>query len=58
MELVEVNPLIDPTYRTKQIAVRILREILTGIALRKTGVTDPYYVDPLWADNGVPVKKK
>ena len=48
VELVEVNPLTDPTYRTKQVAVRILREILTGMALRKKGIKDPYYIDPLW----------
>jgi agmatinase len=54
VELVEVNPLTDPTYRTKQVAVRILREILTGMAMRKKGITDPMYLDPLWTDHGVP----
>ena len=42
----------DPTYRTAQVANRILREILTGMALRENGVTDPYYIDPLWEDHG------
>ena len=53
VELVEVNPLVDPTYRTGQVANRILREILTGMALREVGITDPNYIDPLWEDHGV-----
>ena len=52
VELVELNPLVDPTYRSRLVAVRILREVLTGIAMRKQGITDPYYVDPLWEDSG------
>ena len=54
VELVEVNPIADPTYRTKQVAVRILREVLTGMALRSLGVTDPNFIAPDWADHGVP----
>ena len=54
MEIVELNPLNDPTYRSKLVAVRAMREMLTGIAMRKSGITDPFYVDPLWDewDNG------
>ena len=37
MDLVEVNPVVDPTYRSSLVAVRILREMLTGIAMRKEG---------------------
>ena len=48
MELVEVNPLVDTTYQSRQVAVRILRELMTGVALRKKGITDPYYVDRNW----------
>jgi agmatinase len=48
MELVEVNPIVDQTYRSKLVAVRILRELMTGLDLRKKGITDPYYVDPAW----------
>ena len=57
VELVEVNPLTDPTYRSGQVANRILREVLTGMALRKKGITDPFYVDPEWADHGVAAPK-
>lgn len=52
VEMVEVNPIADPSYRTGQVGVRILREILTGVALGKMGIDDPYYVDSLWADHG------
>ena len=52
VELVELNPIVDPTYRSKLVAARMLREVLTGIAMRKKGITDPYYVDPLWKNSG------
>ena len=39
------------------VAVRILREILTGIALRRKGIKDVSYIDPQWADHGVPAGK-
>ena len=48
VELVEVNPLADHTYRSKQVACRIIVELMTGIALRKKGITDPYYFDKDW----------
>lgn len=58
MEIVELNPLNDPTYRSKLTAVRAMREMLTGMAMRKKGITDPFYVDPLWDewDNGATKK--
>jgi len=56
VELVEVNPLTDPTYRTKQVAVRVLREILTGMAMRKKGITDPFHIDPLWVEHPIASK--
>lgn len=46
MELVELNPLIDPTYVTPLVANRCVREILTGIAMRKRGLTEPHYLHP------------
>lgn len=48
MEIVEVNPLTDHTYRSKLVGVRAMREMLTGMAMRKMGITDPYYIDPQW----------
>lgn len=56
IEIVEVNPIVDPTYLSVYTANRALREILTGIAMRKKGITDPYYVDKEWLDHGAPTK--
>ena len=49
MELVELNPLVDQSYRSKLVAAYMIRELMTGMALKKLGITDPYYVDPDWA---------
>jgi len=51
-ELVELNPLMDPGYTTAQNADRIIRECLTGIAMRKKGLTKPRYLSPLTVDHG------
>ena len=55
IEIVELNPLVDQTYRTRLVAVRILRELLTGVAMNRKGITDPTYVAPAWRDHGVPL---
>ncbi len=55
VDLVELNPLTDHTYRSGLVAVRILREVLTGIAMRKKGITDPMYLDKEWTDHDVPL---
>ena len=36
----ELNPLVDPGYTTVLNANRLVQECLTGIAMRKTGITD------------------
>lgn len=51
-ELVELNPLADPGYTTAQNSDRILRECLTGMAMRKRGLTQPHYLSPLTVDHG------
>jgi len=51
-ELVELNPLVDPGYTTAQNSNRILQECLTGIAMRKKGITDPMYLSPLTTEHG------
>lgn len=50
MDIVEVAPLLDPAYVTTLVANRILKECLTGIAMRKKGITDPDYLSPLVTD--------
>jgi agmatinase len=52
MELVELNPLVDPTYVTPLIANRCVREILTGIAMRRAGITEKHYLHPEAIDHG------
>jgi agmatinase len=52
MELVELNPLVDPTYVTPLVANRCAREILTGVAMHKTGLTEPHYLHPDAVDHG------
>lgn len=51
-ELVELNPLVDPGYTSAQNSNRILAECLTGIAMRKQGITDPRYLSPLTTEHG------
>ena len=46
MELVEVAPLLDPSYLTAYNGLRIIQEAITGWAMRKNGLTEPHYLDP------------
>lgn len=50
-ELVELNPLVDPGYTTALNATRVIQECLTGIAMRKRGLTDKRYLSPLTTDH-------
>ena len=51
-DLVELNPLADPSiYKTTLHANRIVQECLTGIAMRKSGITDGKYLNPLTSDD-------
>ena len=50
-DLVEYAPDRDPGYVTGLIANRLLRECLTGLAMRKKGLTDPKYFSPLTVDD-------
>ena len=50
MDLVEVAPRLDPGYVTLLVANRILKECLTGIAMRRRGLTEPNYLSPLVVD--------
>lgn len=51
-ELVELAPGLDPTYVSALNANRIIRECLTGIAMRKKGLTEPHYLSPLTSSHG------
>jgi formimidoylglutamase len=50
-DLVELNPLVDDSYKTTLYANRIIQECLTGIAMRKKGITDGTYLNPLTTDD-------
>ena len=41
--------MIDPTYVSALNANRLLRECMTGVAMRKKGLTEPHYLSPLTA---------
>jgi agmatinase len=46
IEVVELLPYLDPTYRSALMANRCIREMLTGLAMYKKGMRDPHYLDP------------
>lgn len=50
-ELVELNPLVDPGYTTVLNSGMLVQECLTGIAMRKKGVTGRGYLSPLTVDD-------
>jgi agmatinase len=45
-EVVEVAPLLDPTYVTAYNGAQVVGEALTGMAMRRLGITEPWYLDP------------
>ena len=53
-DLVELAPTLDPGYTTALNAKQAVNECLTGIALRKKGLTDPRYLSPLTVDDRRP----
>lgn len=46
IDIVELNPFVDPSNMTALLANRIMREALTGIAMHKQGITEPDYYAP------------
>lgn len=46
MELVEVAPGWDPGYTTALNGLRLIQEAITGLAMRRLGLTEPHYLDP------------
>jgi agmatinase len=51
-ELVELSPHMDPTYVSALMANRLVRECLTGMAMRKKGLTSEHYLSPLTKTHG------
>ena len=44
--------MLDPTYVSALNPNRLIKECLTGIAMRKKGLTDPHYLIPLTKMHG------
>lgn len=53
-ELVELDPLLDPTYRSALNAGYIMQACLTGVAMRKEGITDGKYLSELSTEHHQP----
>ena len=53
-DLVELNPLVDPGYTTVMNSGTLVQECLTGIAMRKAGVTERDYYNPLTVEDEQP----
>ena len=53
-DLVELNPLLDPGYTTVLNSKQIVDECLTGIAMRKKGLSGRGYLSPLTVDDNRP----
>jgi agmatinase len=53
-DLVELNPLLDPGYTTVMNSATLVQECLTGIAMRKKGITERGYHSPLTVEDERP----
>jgi arginase len=53
-EIVELDPLLDPTYRSALNSNFILHACLTGVAMRREGIEDPYFLSELTTEHMQP----
>lgn len=53
-ELVELAPTLDPTYQSALNSAYIMHACLAGIAVRKKGITEEHYLDPISTEHGQP----
>ena len=53
-DLVELNPLLDPGYTTVMNSGALLQECLTGMAMRKKGIKERGYYNPLTVRDAQP----
>ena len=51
-ELVELRPDSDPGYTSVQNSSAVLRQCLNGMAVRKAGITEDNYLNPIMTDDG------
>lgn len=52
IDMVEIAPALDPTYVTSLHSAAIGKACLTGLAMRKKGITEPNYLNPVTLDHG------
>ncbi len=52
-DLVELHPMLDPTYKTTLNSAHIIKACLTGLAMHKEGKTDKHYLSPLSSEHAV-----
>ena len=52
VDVLEISPGDDPTKNTLLNTNRVVRSCLTGLAMRKVGITEPNYRSPLTVDDG------
>jgi agmatinase len=53
-EIVEVDPLLDHTYKTAMNSNYIMHACMTGIAMRRKGIVQEHYLSPLSSEHGQP----
>lgn len=52
-DLVELHPALDPTYKSTLNSAHIVKACLTGLAMRKEGLTGKHYLSPLSAEHAI-----
>jgi agmatinase len=52
-DLVELHPALDPTYASVLNSAHIVKACLTGLAMRKEGLTDPHYLSPVSSEHAI-----
>jgi agmatinase len=52
-DLVELHPALDPTYTTSLNSAHIVKACLTGIAMKKEGLTGKHYLSPLSSEHAL-----
>jgi len=52
-DLIELHPALDPTYATTLASAHIVKACLTGLAMRKKGLTAPHYLSPVSSEHAI-----
>ena len=52
-DLVELHPALDPTYQTTMNSAHIIKACITGLAMRKEGLTSSHYLSPVASEHAI-----